>query len=119
LESKSQDQNSSRKTTTTEKDSKEFEKHNNNNKVANVLENNAGSFPLSWFFSLLFHQELQKKRRRRGRGKRVGAAAHERERERERAMSGISGGASAAFFFVGEISPKSEIQKSSDFGVFQ
>ncbi len=49
LESKSQDQNSSRKTTTTEKDSKEFEKHNNN-KVANVLENKAGSFPLSFFF---------------------------------------------------------------------
>jgi hypothetical protein len=89
LESKSQDQNSSRKTTPTEKDSKEFEKHNNNNnnKVANVLENKAGSFLLSWFFSLLFHQELQKKRRRRGRGKRVGAAAHERERERESAMS--------------------------------
>jgi len=81
LESKSQDQNSSRKTTTTEKDSKEFEKHNNNNKVANVLENKAGSFPLSFFFSLFFHQELQKKKR-----KGASACEQQHERERERAM---------------------------------
>jgi hypothetical protein len=47
-----------------------------------VLENKAGSFPLSFFLSLLFHQELQKKRRRRGRG-RTHVSSSTRERERE------------------------------------
>jgi hypothetical protein len=81
-----------------------------------VLENKAGSFPLSFFFSLLFHQQLQKKRRRRGRGRtHVSSSTRERERERERAMEWNFRRRSirSLFFFVGEI------QKSSDFGVFQ
>jgi hypothetical protein len=92
LESKSQDQNSSRKTDTTEKDCSELEKHNNNNnKVANALENKeAGSFPLSWFvflppFPPRAVEEEKKNRKRQTRGS---SSPRERERERESEIIG-------------------------------
>jgi hypothetical protein len=119
LESKSQDQNSSRKTTTTEKDCNEFENHNN--KVANVLENKAGSFPLSLFFSALSPRAAEEERKKRKGKTHVSSSTREREREREKERRSVisGGGASAAFFLLAKFRQKAKFKKSSDFGVFQ